>query len=168
VDAVFIDSTGGFEMRVLHAPVNIGNQPWTLSRAERELGNKSDLIVSYNTWTQYPADKVLSAYQTEEWREIFHRWFFGLTAPFRYQVLHYYFGRSSLVFDDLQRHNVSPFLDLKIARFLGRKVFMTLQGCDARLAAQSNRKNDYTPCAEGKCSAYANCKIGRASCRERG
>ena len=157
MDDVITGSTGGFEMRVLHAPVTVGNQAWTLSRAERELGNKSDVVVNYNTWIQYRADRVLSTYQTKDWREIFHRWFFGLSAPFRYQVLHYYFGRSSLVFDDLPHHNVSPFLDLKIARFLGRKIFMTLQGCDARLAAQSNRRNDYTPCAEGKCSAYANC-----------
>ena len=46
-------------MRVLHAPVNIGNQPWVLSRQERKLGVKSDLVLNYNTWINYNADRVL-------------------------------------------------------------------------------------------------------------
>ena len=45
-------------LRVLHAPVNVGNQPWSLSRAERALGVKSDLIINYQTSFGYPADVV--------------------------------------------------------------------------------------------------------------
>lgn len=144
-------------MRVLHSPNNIGNQPWTLSRAERDIGLKSDLVVNYSTWTQYPADKILSAYQSKSPVDIIRRWVFGLTAPFRYNVMHYYFGRSVLYFDDLPSQNRWPFLDLKIAKKLGRPVFMTLQGCDARLAGESNKNNAYTPCSEGRCVAYATC-----------
>lgn len=28
-------------MRILHGPVNVGNQPWSVSRAERALGHSS-------------------------------------------------------------------------------------------------------------------------------
>ena len=49
-------------MRVLHGPVNVGNQPWVLSRAERALGINSDVVVSYGTWLEYPADRVLTAW----------------------------------------------------------------------------------------------------------
>lgn len=144
-------------MHILHAPVNVGNQAWTLSRAERDLGMRSDLIVNYSTWTQYPADAVLSQYQTQNLGEYLKRWWNGLLAPFRYNVLHYYFGRSSLVFDDLPDRFQLPYLDMRIGRLLGRRIFMTLQGCDARIAARSNQSNAFTPCAAGKCSAYETC-----------
>jgi hypothetical protein len=47
--------------------------------------------------------------------------------------------------------------DLRLARALGRKRFMTLQGCDARLAGEGNRRNEWTMCALGRCSAYQTC-----------
>lgn len=144
-------------MRILHAPVNIGNQAWTLSRAERNLGMRSDLVVNYNTWTQYSADEILSQYQTQNRVEYLKRWLNGLSAPFRYSVLHYYFGRSSLVFDDLPDRFQLPYLDMRIGRLLGRRIFMTLQGCDARIAVRSNQSNAFTPCAAGKCAAYETC-----------
>ena len=144
-------------LRVLHAPVNIGNQPWNLSRAERQLGLESDLVVNYPTWIGYPADQVLGRYQGRSGRELFQRAAFGLSAPLRYDVLHYYFGRSLLYWDDLPAFNKAPFADLKLARRLGKRVFMTLQGCDARLAGQSNSRNAHTPCGPGRCGAYETC-----------
>lgn len=40
-------------MKVLHAPVNVGNQPWILSRHERLLGIESDLVLNYNAQFVY-------------------------------------------------------------------------------------------------------------------
>ena len=144
-------------MRVLHAPCNVGNQPWTLSRAERGLGLKSDLICNYSTWLGYPADRVLGSVGGRDRKELRQRRLYGYSAPFRYDVLHYYFGRSLLYWDDLPDLNTNPFADLKIARRLGRKIIMTLQGCDARLAEDSNRRNEFTPCHPERCGAYATC-----------
>lgn len=145
-------------MRILHAPVNVGNQPWTLSRAERELGASSDLVVNYSTWFGYPADRVLSDIAPRAARPLIRRFAFGLSAPFRYDVMHYYFGRSLLVWDDLGERAGVPFLDLRLARALGRKVFFTLQGCDVRLAGESNRRNAVTMCRETDgCSVYPTC-----------
>jgi len=143
-------------VRVLHAPVNVGNQPWTLSRAERALGIESELVVNYTTWLAYPADRILSRVGARDPLNLGRRIAFGLSAPFRYDVLHYYFGRSLLVWDDLGT-NLS-FLDARIARRLGRKIFFTLQGCDVRLAGESNRHNAVTMCrpADG-CSSYGQC-----------
>ena len=75
----------------------------------------------------------------------------------RYDVLHCYFGRSLLQWDDFGGRNLFPFLDLKIARRLGRKIFFTLQGCDVRLAGESNARNPVTMCRPDGCSAYAAC-----------
>jgi hypothetical protein len=144
-------------MRVLHAPVNVGNQPWTLSRAERSLGVDSDLVVSYSSWLGYPADKVLGRPGGRSLGEYWRRGVAGLSAPLRYDVLHYYFGRSLLHRDDAGAASKWSFFDLRLARRLGRKIFFTLQGCDVRLAGESNRRNAVTMCAQGACSVYAAC-----------
>jgi len=48
-------------------------------------------------------------------------------------------------------------LDLHLARFLRKKLFMTLQGCDVRLAKEGNQRNDWTMCAPGHCVLYQRC-----------
>jgi hypothetical protein len=48
-------------------------------------------------------------------------------------------------------------IDLRLAKLLGRKRFMTLQGCDARLAGEGNLRNEWTMCATGRCSLYQTC-----------
>lgn len=148
--------------RVLHGPVNVGNQPWALSRAERRLGIKSDLVVNYGTWLNYPADLVLGEYGNTTKMARARRVAFGMTAPLRYDVLHYYFGRTFLMpdghqFGDDTRRDRLVIADLEFAKRLGRKVFMTLQGCDVRLAAESNRRNAWTMCAPDRCSVYPQC-----------
>jgi hypothetical protein len=144
-------------VRVLHTPVNVGNQPWTLSRAERALGVRSDLVVSYSTWLGYPADKVLGRVGGRSILEYWRRGFAGLTAPFLYDVLHYYFGRSLIYRDDADANAKWAFLDVRVARRLGRKIFFTLQGCDARLAGESQRRNSVTMCGSNGCSVYSTC-----------
>jgi hypothetical protein len=148
-------------MRVLHGPVNVGNQPLVLSRAERLLGVESEVVINYDTWLGYGADKVLGKYGERSLRTLARRLGFGLKAPFRYDVLHYYFGRSFLFFEDSGRalSILAPLLaaDMRLAKRLGRKVFMTVQGCDVRIAGNSNRRNEWTMCAQGHCSAYGDC-----------
>jgi hypothetical protein len=151
-------------MRVLHGPVNVGNQPWTLSRAERMLGLESDLVVNYSTWLGYPADRVLGEIGNRSWRQRFRRMAFAYRSALSYDVIHYYFGRNFLLWDDLGRafvpgaHYTRWVSDVWLAKSLGKKLFMTLQGCDVRIAGNSNQRNRWTPCAEGRCGAYSNCR----------
>jgi hypothetical protein len=152
-------------MRVLHGPFNIGNQPWALSRAERRLGSSSDLIVRTGTWLKYPADRILCEETSSLFEKAWRSAVYGLSAIFRYDVLHYYFGLTFLYpgyefpRDTLKGRmlNRLAVLDLQLARRLGRKRFMTLQGCDVRLAGEGNKRNEWTMCAEGRCSAYETC-----------
>ncbi|MBN4668550.1 hypothetical protein HUS74_23535, partial [Pandoraea nosoerga] len=83
-------------MKILHGPFNIGNQPWSLSRAERRRGNSSDLVVRSGTWFRYPADKVLYDETATEFQKAARSAWFGLSALLRYDVLHYYFGTTFL------------------------------------------------------------------------
>lgn len=148
-------------MRVLHGPVNVGNQPWVLSRAERGIGLASDLVLNYPTWLNYPADRILSGYSDKGLLARARRLAFGLSAPFRYDVLHYYFGRSMLTWDDYapdyQEGHWLYFRDLKMAHGMGRTVVFTLQGCDVRLAARSNAANRTTMCRPNGCSVFELC-----------
>jgi hypothetical protein len=145
-------------MRVLHGPVNVGNQPWVLSRNERALGLDSDLVVNYDTWLRYPADTCLSQHRERSVSAVARRALFAASAPFRYDVLHYYFGRSYTCWDDWSGPNPLWFADLRMARRLGRKVFMTLQGCDVRQSDRSAARNAFTPCQEGRCPALPACR----------
>jgi glycosyltransferase involved in cell wall biosynthesis len=154
-------------LRVVHGPVNVGNQPWVLSRYERELGVRSDLVINYNTWLGYAYDRCLSRLADRSRLGRARRAWFGYTAPFRYNVLHYYFGLSFLAWNDLGERNERWFRDMRIARALGRKVFMTLQGCDVRLSSESARRNRFTPCHEGHCSAVQACRSSLDAARRR-
>jgi hypothetical protein len=145
-------------LRVLHGPVNVGNQPWVLSRNERAHGVRSDLVVNYGTWLGYPADRIISECGKRTVGSVLRRAAFGLSAPFAYDVLHYYFGRSFFCWDDYGKPNSAWFLDLHLAKRFGRKVFFTLQGCDVRLSGQSAEINEFTPCKEGHCQAVPVCR----------
>jgi hypothetical protein len=145
-------------MRVLHAPTNVGNQPWVLSRNERRLGVESDLVVHYAPPSLlYPADKALGSLGGKSERELRARVMAGLMAPLDYDVLHYYFGRTMFSWDDYENGSPFPYLDLKIAKALGRTIFFTLQGCDMRLAGESTVRNVFTPCRQGLCRFFATC-----------
>jgi hypothetical protein len=145
-------------MRVLHGPVNVGNQPGILSRYERALGADSSLVVNYGTWLEYDTGRSLGAYGDRSVRTRLRRLGFGLSAPFRFDVLHYYFGRSFLCWDDYGDPSRLWFRDLRLARRLGRRVFMTLQGCDVRVSRRSDAAYDVTPCHLGECASAPLCR----------
>ncbi len=145
-------------LRVVHGPVNIGNQPWAISQQERQLGVRSEVVVNYNTWLEYPVDRCLGEYGDRSWQTRLRRARFAWTAPLRYDVLHYYFGRSFSCMDDYGARNRRWFRDLRMARRLGKRVFMTLQGCDVRLSKNSSDNNEITMCREGHCGAVPTCR----------
>jgi hypothetical protein len=160
-------------MRILHGPVNVGNQPWSLARAERALGHRSDVVVNYGTWLGYPADRTLSAHAANTRLNRLRRSAFALTSAFRYDVIHYYFGRSFMLWDDFGRvlgrtnaEDAACLRDVRLAKRLGRTLIMTLQGCDARQAGVSHAMNAITMCKPGGCSAYETCIGGLDSDRQ--
>lgn len=145
-------------MRILHGPVNVGNQPWGVSRAERKLNHRSDVVVNYSTWLKLPADRELSEYANKSPGSILRRLAFSLSSPFRYDVMHYYFGRSFLCWDDYSMRTSLWFKDLQLAKLLRRTTVMTLQGCDVRLSAESAANNQWTPCSIDRCNAAETCR----------
>lgn len=116
------------KLRVLHCPLNNANNAWILSRAERELGLLSDLVV-FQKHPFYPKnyDRLLKIELSTIPTEI-TRIKFLFEALKRYDVFHFHFGLS------LWDH-FSPglnLLDLPIIKKRHKKIFFTFQGDDAR------------------------------------
>jgi hypothetical protein len=144
-------------VRVVHGPVNVGNQPWVLAQAERRLGAHSDLVVVSGDWLAYPAHRFLNTGRSS-WVGRARRVVFGALAPMRYDVMHLYFGQSYLHSAALRPSSAFNYLDVRLARCLGRKLFMTLQGCDARLSDESDRTCAITMCRPGHCPNVTDCR----------
>jgi len=153
------DASGarGRALRVLHGPVNVGNQAATLAAAERRQGADSRLLTCYPSWLRYPGDRCLLPGEGGSLFDRMRAFGAAAAAPFRHDVLHCYFARSWI--SELARLGERPiaFSDLHAARALGRRIVFTLQGCDVRLAGRSGRENEVTPCATGACLQYSNC-----------
>lgn len=126
-------------MRILHAPYNIANDPWSLSRAQRALGATADVAsISTNRYVK-PPDVELELAGRDRWSRRLARVRFVGRALRDYDVFHYAFATSLL------DHGNGPFhlLDLRLAHRLGKCVAMTFHGCDVR------------PLAPGGCSLCA-------------
>lgn len=146
-------------LKILHSPVNVCNQPWYVSRLERDLGHDSDIIVNYAPSYGLKADVVISEAQKPTFKYILKRLYFVLLSLLRYDVFHYYFGRTLFTWDDyFGPRNWLWYWDLKLAKFFGKRVIMTLQGCDIRMAVFTETAYEHSACHEKKCPQYALCK----------
>ncbi len=109
-------------MKILHSPSDVGNQAWMISRAERELGYLSDNMIFKSSRFNYPADYNLNFKKGAYFRNFFKSFIFLFKAIKKYNIFHFYFGKSILPF----------YLDLPILKIFRKKIFFTFQGCDIR------------------------------------
>lgn len=141
-------------------PVVYGRQAWGLSRAERQLGHQSDVVVFEETFSKMPYDRLLFQPGDGLVRQEVKRWKFFLHALRRYDVFHFHFGLKFFVL------NPRPFkqgdslsaavmrlaywvyslfvgrLDLFVLRLLRKRMFMTYHGDDIR---QGDRSRELFP-----------------------
>lgn len=149
-----MDST---HLDIVHGPANVGNLAWVLSNEMKSMGHESQVVANYGTWLGYPADLILGAAGDGSFRNVAARAINGLRQAVANDVLHYYFGRAFFSWDDLGRLNPFPFADMQLAKLLGKRIVMTYQGCDVRIASRSNANNAVTMCREGACAVYPQC-----------
>jgi glycosyltransferase involved in cell wall biosynthesis len=114
--------------RVLHSPLNIANDPWCLSRAERLLGVESDLAIIARNFFAPDADIDLGDRSISTLRRNSRKLAFVGHALTYYDLFNYSFGASIV---DYRRLRLE-LLDLKWARRLGKGVVVTFHGCDIR------------------------------------
>lgn len=108
------------KMRILHAPYNIAAQSSVLSRAQRKLGAKSDVLVWNQNMFNYECDFNLNLNKKREITKIFLKILTFFRVVFKYNIFHFSYGES------LWPYN----LDLPIYRLLGKKIVMGYYGSD--------------------------------------
>jgi len=126
-------------MRVLHAPVNIGNQPWVLSRYERKLGVESDFHVNYKRRPSGIAPIRSSARSvTKSPAELHNRFAGGAACAVGLRRLSLLFREDAVVLGTITSLGDDyRYLDLEIARQAWEAGVLHL----ARLRCQDCRRN---------------------------
>jgi len=152
-------------VNVLHAPKNVGSHPSTLARAENAA--RAALGLPGRSWSvNFSAQPgVAAADEDYRLRARANRGLLGKTAfamgPLlygarrwrRFDVLHLNFGESLLSFS--RQYPAAEMLDLPLWKLLGKRLFMTFQGCDVRQKGLS-ALSPISACQRGHCD-YAPC-----------
>ena len=115
-------------MRILHTPANVGGHPIGLSRAERELGLESEVVVFEPNPFGFEVDHDMYRNGLPPWRTTPARLRFLAEAARRYDVFHFNFGSTLLPGWGLP----VAVDELPLLRLLGKRVLATFQGDDAR------------------------------------
>lgn len=143
-------------MNVLHAPFNFGSQASSLAQAEnaarRQAGKPGrSWSVDFEPLPRFSAaTEVFSP--PSGWKGTVHRslkpFFYGLRHAAEFNVLHLYSGRSLLRCEG--RFQVFDRRDLPLWKALGKRIFVTFQGCEVRYRSATWHR-PYSPCQEGVC-----------------
>lgn len=137
-------------MKILHLPTSVGGNAYGLSRGERQLGHDSEVLVSLDTYFQYPADRVLSSNWDTSIKG-YMRFFLRTMREFldirsKYDVLHFNSGSSLFHF---------PWRNLNLLELpfynKNTKIVVTYNGCDARQKELSKAHNPSSPCHHDDC-----------------
>lgn len=129
--------------RILHAPADVGGHAYGLSRAERELGLRSDVAVFAPGPFAYGADIDLRAGAGEPIPlRLLRRARFLRRAVSDYDVFHFNFGHTLLGVRQLG----IVIDELGVLKRLGKTVLVTYQGCDVRPKSEC-------PCRRPHCFA---------------
>lgn len=149
--------SAGADLNVLHAPVNIGSHPASLANAENVLRRRWGSPARSWSIDYQPRSRFSSA------DEVFPMprglagtihcsikpFLYGLRHVRGFQVLHLYAGKTLLRFE--RRLDGFGRLDLPLWKALGKRIFMTFQGCDVRVR-HLLADRAFSPCRSGVCN----------------
>lgn len=107
-------------MRILHGPHDYGGAGFRISRAQRELGHKSDFAVFRPSFSGFPVDFILKD-EEKEWTRT-RRFLFFLKCLKDYDVFHFH---SESIF-------AAEFKDIPLLKKLGKKVVFHFHGSEIR------------------------------------
>jgi glycosyltransferase involved in cell wall biosynthesis len=107
-------------MRILHGPHDYGGAGSRISRAQRDLGHKSDFAVFYPSYSRFPVDFILKN-ENREWTRA-ERLLFFLKCLLDYDVFHFH---AESIF-------AAEFKDIPFLKRLGKKVIFHFHGSEIR------------------------------------
>ena len=108
------------QYRVLHAPINIAGQASMISKGQRELGIKSDVLCHNSNVLNYPCDFVLNLNEKKLSVHLYKRMKIFFYCLKNYDIFHFHFGMTLL-----PKH-----MDLYLLKMLGKKTIMHYWGSD--------------------------------------
>ncbi len=126
---------------MLHVPTAVGGHPGGLARAERELGLASIAVSLAPPAFGHPIDEVLERAGDGTMRRFARRGGLLLRALRAFDVVHFNYGRTLLPYPRQPEGlagaagRLFALRDLPLLRAAGKRVVVTFQGDDARLAA---------------------------------
>jgi Glycosyl transferases group 1 len=130
-------------VKVLHCPTDTGGNAWGLSRAERELGIESDVMVRRSGWQGFPSDVDLRLREGSFPSRLIRLVKFLAQAFRTYDVFHLNWGMSIV---DYRQWNLN-YLELPLLKRAGKRIVVTFQGCDARMRTRSTAMFSTSACA---------------------
>jgi hypothetical protein len=140
--------------RILHLPSSVGGNAWALSQGENQIGYESEVLVTDESWLDYPNDRVvkLGSSKIKNIYKLFNEF---LEIRNKYDVFHFNFGSSLL---NLKKIGLNLF-DLPFYP-KDKKKFMTFNGCDARQKYPTMLREKIAACHDKNCYAGM-CNSGR-------
>lgn len=132
-------------MKILHCPTDVGGNPWGLSRAERAWGLQSDMVVFDQQRFGYHNDLNLHLERYPVLIRGYKKYRFLRSVMNEYDIFHFNFGRSII---DHPFSFFFNYLDIPSLKRKGKKIFITFQGCDARLKSYCTSTYSISGCAE--------------------
>ena len=133
--------------RILHCPMNVGNNPYSLAQAERALGWDSHALVYERHYMRFPIDEVILTPGDNRLMRELKRWRLLWRALRRFDLIHFNFGQAILPMQGGDRRGKYPgpayrvydwyvrlvyARDLQLLRRAGKGIVVTYQGDDAR------------------------------------
>ncbi len=128
----------------------VGGMPWGLAQGERKIGLHSEVLVLFENWLQYPADRIIfrgSQKSITKWvlsglnllKELYQ-------SRKNFDVFHFNFGSSLIDFRRLHLH----LIDLPLFKNKG-KIVVTYNGCDARQKYPTIQRVPFSACHQEDC-----------------
>jgi hypothetical protein len=128
----------------------VGGMSWGLAQGERKIGLHSEVLVLFENWHRYPADRVIF----KRSQESLIMKCLGCLNLFKnlyeirknFDVFHFNFGSSLIDFRRLHLH----LIDLPLYKGKG-KIVVTYNGCDARQKYPTIRRVSFSACHQEDC-----------------
>jgi len=114
--------------RILHLPADVGGNALGLSRAERQLGLRSDVAVLAAGPFGYEADVRVDLDGKPLWQKLAARTTLLARALREYDIIHFNFGQSLIPIRVYGR----VLNELPLIKRAGKTILVTFQGCDVR------------------------------------
>ena len=143
-------------MKVLHAPLNLANDPWSLVQALKELGVEANLATIASSPFTEVGDIDLSFTEFSTLTRQIAKWNFANRELKKYDLIHYHTGHSIVDYGNGR----FMLMDMKAAKARGQKIALSFHGCEVRDLQEGGCP---WPCSDPVCKVGAKAERLRTS-----